>query len=144
MKRIIIPCLIAVVAIVGCGKPKVDDQFKPMFKDRAIVVLRDDKTGRILQVDTFSASDLTNAIVYTNGPSVRFVCFGDLVHPEIPKMQISGDKIEMQCQDGQIMTVLGNTLMFEPALNTAFLEQVEEELANKKVKHISKGSNTSL
>ncbi|OVE73563.1 hypothetical protein BVX94_03625 [bacterium B17] len=97
MKRIVIACLM-VVALVGCGKPKVEDRFRPMLKDRAIVVLRDDKTGRILQVDTFSSSDLTNSIVYTNGPSVRFVCFGDLVHPEIPKMQISGDKVEMQCQ----------------------------------------------
>lgn len=131
MKRIIIPCLIAVVTLVGCGKPTVNDRFKPMLKDRAIVVLRDDASGRILQVDTFTASDLTNSIVYTNGPSVRFVCFGDLVHPEIPKMQISGDKVEMQCQNGRIMTVLGTTLMFESALDTTFLEQVEEKLANQ-------------
>ncbi len=102
-----------------------------MFKDRAIVVLRDDTTGKILRVDTFYESNRVDTIIYTNGPSVRFVCFGDLVNPDIPKTQISGKKVEMQCQGGQIVRVLGNTLIFESALNTAFLEQVEKELANQ-------------
>ena len=132
MKQIVIACLLAFV-ISGCGKAEPDARFKPMFKDRAIVVLRDNATGKILKVDTFTASDLAETIVYTNGPSVRFVCFGDLVNPDVHKVQISGDKVEMNCQNEMIMGVFGNSLTSESALSNEFLEQVEERMANKAI-----------
>ena len=136
MKRLVlfVSCLLLLVAAAGCGKPQIETRFDPMLRDRAIVVLRNDTTGAILRVDTFAAANLTDTIVYTDGPSVRFVCFGDLVNPDIHHIQISGKKVEMQCQGGMIMSVFGNTLTFDSALSTEFLEQVEQELANNGTK----------
>ena len=130
MKTSIIACLLVVITVTGCGKPKADARFRPMFKNKAIVVLRDDATGNILRVDTFSKSNLIDTLVYTNGPAVRFACFGDLVNPDVHHVQISGDKVEMQCHGGMIMGVFGNTLTFESALSDDFLGQVEKRLAN--------------
>jgi len=113
------------------AKADMPAEYASMTKGRAIVVLSDVKSGKILQVETFTATNLTGNIIYTNGPSVRFQCFGDLVNPVIQQMGVSGIKVQLTCQGGKIMGISGNTLSHQPDFTTKFLKEVQQRLANK-------------
>ena len=99
-----------------------------MLENRAIVVHRDTETRDILTVDAFHASDLTTPIIYTNGPSVQFIIFGDLAAPDLQRVVISGNKVELNCQTGMIVGVSGNSFTTEPEFTDAFLNKVKTRI----------------
>jgi hypothetical protein len=102
-----------------------------MLQNRAIIVLSDKTSGKILSAESLAATNLVGKLVFTNGPSVNVVCFGDLASPQIQDEQISGTRVELICQDGMVMGMTGSTITFKSALTSQFLHEVQMKLANK-------------
>lgn len=121
------------VAATG-AKPASSANFASMLKDRAVVVLCDKASGKVLDAHSFAATNLVGSFIYTNGPSVNVVCLGDLVNPQIRKEQISGPKVTVMCRDDKIAGIIGQTITFHFAPDSKFLQEVQTILAKKQLR----------
>ncbi len=130
MKYIIASLLVLVLA--GCGNREIESRYDALLQGKALIIKQNDK-NEVVDVEVFTADQLTNNIVYSGDRSVTFCCLGELVDEPVTKGKIGGDPVTVYCKNGMVVGLNGRNpiVVFGSPLNNQTLKKVEKYLSNK-------------